>query len=91
MHYSFQSIYNASFVFLAYLINRSHVKIQYYPNTADSSQLKKIRNQDIFLLNIKIRKKLQYKLLGYTGAYHKIQQNANVITFINNHNILLLT
>lgn len=52
---------------------------------------KKISNQDIFLLNIKIRKKLKHKLLGYTGAYHKIQQNANVITFINNHNILMLT
>lgn len=52
---------------------------------------KKISNQDIFLLNIKIRKKLQHELLGYTGACHKIQQNANVITFINNHNILMLT
>lgn len=52
---------------------------------------KKIRNQDIFLLHIKIRKKLQDQLLGYTGACHKIQHNANVITFINNHNILMLT
>lgn len=52
---------------------------------------KEISNQDIFLLHIKIRKKLQDKLLGYTGAYIKIQQNANVITFINKHNILTLT